>query len=113
MYKKILFFSVILFISISLLNICCATDVLMDLDNSTINSIVPTANDNTTYASNISVDSTEQATYNDYEPVSITASTTDYEDSTNLSISNMINIILIVVGIVLILLGIAIIIKLK
>jgi len=42
-----------------------------------------------------------------------TTSTTDYEDPGELSITNMINIILIVVGVVLILLGIAIIIKLK
>lgn len=110
MSKKILCFSIILFISILLLNVSYATDILMDLQNNSANSSQTI--DTTTYTSNNNVTTTESTTYSDYEPVA-TTTTTDYEDSTELSISNMINIILIVVGVVLILLGIAIIIKLK
>ena len=110
MSKKILCFSIILFISILLLNVSYATDILMDLQNSSADSSQTI--DNTIYTSNDNVTIAENSTYSDYEPVA-TTTTTDYEDSTELSISNMINIILIVVGVVLILLGIAIIIKLK
>lgn len=111
MTKKILCFSIILFINIFLLNISFATDVLMDLENTTAYSAQTI--DNTTYTLDNTDANTESTTYNDYEPIVTTTTTTDYEDSTELSISNMINIILIVVGVVLILLGIAIIIKLK
>lgn len=111
MTKRILCFSIILFISILLLNVSYATDILMDLQNSSADSSQTI--DNTTYTSNDNVTTTENTNYTDYEPVVTTTTTTDYEDSTELSISNMINIILIVVGVVLILLGIAIIIKLK
>lgn len=110
MSKKILCFSIILFISILLLNVSYATDILMDLQNSSADSSQTI--DNTTYTSNDTVTTAESTNYSDYESVA-TTTTTDYEDSTELSISNMINIILIVVGVVLILLGIAIIIKLK
>ena len=112
MTKKILCFSIILFISIFLLNISYATDILMDLENTSINSAQTI--DNTTYTPDSdNITSTEATTYNDYVSVATTTTTTDYDDSTELSISNMINIILIVVGVVLVLLGIAIIIKLK
>lgn len=113
MSKKILCFSIILFVNLFLFNVSYATDTLMDLENTTINPIVQTTDDNTAYTPYADdATTTESTSYNDYEPV-YTTTTTDYEDSTELSISNMINIILIVVGVVLILLGIAIIIKLK
>lgn len=116
MAKKILCFSIIILISIFLLNVSYATDISMDLDNITSSSTQTT--DDTTYTSGTNIDTdtdadtttTEETTYNDYKPV---ATTTDYNESTDLSISNIINIILIVVGVVLILLGIAIIIKLN
>lgn len=110
MSKKILCSLIILFISILLLNVSYATDIITDLRNTSTDSAQTI--DNTIYTSNDNVTIAENSTYSDYEPVA-TTTTTDYEDSTELSISNMINIILIVVGVVLILLGIAIIIKLK
>ena len=115
MLKKFLYFGIILLLLISIFsfNSVYADDILMDL-NTTNNNTAPEQVDNTTYNSN-SAASDENATTNvipDYEQVA-TTSTADYEDSTDLSLSNMINIILIVVGVVLVLLGIAIIIKLK
>ena len=103
MLKKILYTTLILFSILLISNICYATDVLMDLNDNSA-----TISDNTLYSdSQDFVDSDLDYT----EPT--VSTTTDYEDSAELSISNMINIILIVVGVVLILLGIAIIIKLK
>ena len=40
MSKKILCFSIIFFISILLFNVSYATDILMDLENTTINPII-------------------------------------------------------------------------
>ena len=118
MAKKILCFSIIILINIFLLNVSYATDISMDLENTSSSSVQTT--DDTTYTSDTNIDTdtdtdadittTYETTYNDYKPV---ATTTDYDESTDLSISNIINIILIVVGVVLILLGIAIIIKLN
>ncbi len=109
MFKKILYLSIILLFSISLFNIVLGTDVVMDLNNVVSNNEtqVDSNNTNTTLPDssvneNVLQDSQQTVT-----------TTRDYEDSTELSISNMINIILIVVGVVLILLGIAIIIRLK
>jgi len=103
MLKKILYTTLILCSILVISNICYATDVLMDLNDNSI-----TMSDNTLYLENQdNIDSDL-----DYTEPSV-STTTDYEDSAELSISNMINIILIVVGVVLILLGIAIIIKLK
>jgi len=109
MLKKLLYFSIILIISTLFLNISYATDVVMDLDNSVANSTQTI--DNTIYTSNPDEQYSEDLT-SDYEQAA-TTTTTDYESETELSISNIINIVLISVGVVLILLGIAIIIKLK
>ena len=109
MFKKFLCFSIILLFGLILLNQSYATDVLMDLNN--------TNNTNNNEAQTIDNEMYETAS-NSIEDASdydtpITTTVTDYEDSTDLSISNMLNIMLIVVGIVLVLLGIAIIIKLR
>jgi len=115
MFKKLLCCSVILIISILLLNVSYATDIAMSTNVIDPNTIEPPIDD-TIYSSDLNalnsdIPNVEDTTL-DYED-SVTTTTTDYEDSTDLSISNIINIILISVGIVLILLGIAIIIKLK
>jgi len=110
MVKKFLCFSLILCFMLFLSNITYGADILMDL-NTTTNSVDITNEvvDNTIYSdTQTDIDTTEPII--EYET---TTSTTDYEDPGELSITNMINIILIVVGVVLILLGIAIIIKLK
>ena len=116
MVKKFLYVLIILLFSISFFNISYATDILEDLNNSTTTSLNSNqANseniiDNTIYSANLqSTDNTTADVSTDY--MQPTTSTVDYEDSSDLSISNMINIILIAVGIVLIFLGIAIIIK--
>ena len=88
----------------------------MDLNTST-NSLNQStgAVDNTIYSDvqdDTVIDSSEDLDYDETFPT--TTITEDYDDSSaELSISNMINIILIVVGVVLILLGIAIVIKIK
>lgn len=115
MFKKLFIFSIILFMSILLMNISYASDVLMDLNDTNSNNEQTT--DNTIYSATSDSDQTtatepiQTESVTDYEQVSST--TTDYDNSGELSVSNMINIILIVVGVVLVLLGIAIIIKLK
>ena len=122
MNKKFLFFSLVLFIILIFVNACYATsDIVMDLNtlstgNNSVtfeNNISNNINDNTIYSSsnsNTDIDNTQD----DYiEDSPLTSTTTEYEDSGELSITNIINIILIVVGIVLILLGIAIIIRLN
>lgn len=105
MLNKFLNVFIILFLIITITGICYATgDVVMDLENSV---------DNTTIgATNTIENETLPDTQDTSEDISVS---TDYDVSSNseLSISNIINIILIVVGIVLILLGIAIILKLK
>ena len=115
MKQKIIIISIFLMISLFCMNTIYASDVLMNLNSntSTTNSSVdntiysPTSSEEETMPNNaITTESSDQ-----YDQVAVT--TTDYDDSGELSISNMINIILIVVGFVLILLGIAIIIKLK
>lgn len=112
MTRKILYFLIILFISIFLFNISYATeDILMDLENTASNSAQST--DNTIYTSTPDDANSEDITTDDYTSDATTSTIRDYEESTELSITNMINIILIVVGVVLILLGIAIIIKIK
>ena len=110
MLKKSL--SILLFLCLTLFisNITYATaDVVMDLNNPTSNGAV----DNTIYTP--SVDDTTTEGNSDFEFVTPSTSVQpDYDNSGDgLSIGNMINIILIVVGVVLILLGIAIILKLK
>lgn len=108
----LLFLCLILFIS----NITYATgDVVMDLNTttSTPNQSSSETVDNTVYTP--SEDDTYTEEFSDFEYVTPSTSvTTDYDGTEDgLSIGNMINIILIVVGVVLILLGIAIILKLK
>lgn len=111
MLNKFLTVFVILFLIITISTICYATgDILMDLSNTeTSNSII----DNTTIGATDNVENEDLPDAEDtIEDISVG---TDYDvsNSSELSISNIINIILIVVGIVLILLGIAIILKLK
>ncbi len=120
--KKVLYLFLIIFIGIALLNIANATDIQMNLDrNDTSSQDAQNSNDTTTVDGNATVvdnttvgsDSYSDDYTDDYMSPSATTTTTNYEDSGELTVSNMINIILIVVGVVLILLGIAIIIKLK
>ena len=117
MIKKSLSLFLALFLILSIFNICFATaDVLMDLEgNSTLTNQIA---DNTTFTevpSNLENEDVIENTITDFEYTSSDVSVNnDYENSDEgLSVSNMINIIFIVVGIVLILLGIAIILKLK
>lgn len=105
MLNKFLSIFVILFLIITISNICYATgDVVMDLNSSVDNTTIG-ATDNVEDKNIVDAEDT-------IEDISVG---TDYDvsNSSELSISNIINIILIVVGIVLILLGIAIILKLK
>lgn len=126
MNKKYFIFSIIFILAFCFINFTYGSDIIMDLNNSsnTNTSNVATSNntnstntntnidnstvDNTIYSPNADATSTSSDIQ---EP--ITTATTDYEESGDLTIGNMINIVLIVVGIVLILLGIAIIIRLK
>ena len=105
MLNKFLSVFIVLFLIISIASICYATgDVVMDLSiPGTSNKII----DNSTIGATNNINNEDIN-----EDISVS---TDYDVSSNseLSISNVINIILIVVGIVLILLGIAIILKLK
>lgn len=120
MLKKLLYFTTILLVATLFLNISYATDIVMDL-NTTTNSVENSTStitdtntiDNTTIG--YEEDSTTDITQDFSTPYeeSTTTTTTDYDDGTELSVSNIINIILISVGVVLILLGIAIILKLK
>ena len=116
MFKRILCFSLIIFFTIFLFNVSYATDVVMDLDANTAENNKSTEEvDNTIYSSepNTSESDMSEIETTDTTNLEDIATTSAYEESSDLSITNMINIILIVVGIVLILLGIAIIIKLK
>lgn len=115
MLNKILNIFFILFLIITISNICYATgDVVMDLNaTNTSNEDI----DNTIYSSENLLEneviSNSDDTFSDIPSDDYNISN-DYDvSSDDLSISNIINIIFIVVGIVLILLGIAIILKLK
>ena len=116
MSKKILCFGIIYILSFILLfNICYATDLSRSLDNSSVS----TTADNTIYSAiqdnnqDVTVDNTVSPISSQDFSQPVTTTTSDYQDEGELSIGNMINIILIVVGVVLVFLGIAIIIKLK
>lgn len=109
MVRKILYISIIL--CLFLLNIAYATDIVMDLNDTTFTDTSSQTVDNTMYGTSSDIQE-ENSSLTEYEDVSSTI-TTEYEDPGELSITNIINIILIVVGVVLVLLGIAIIIKLK
>lgn len=130
MLKKSTILAIILLFTISLFYVVNATDVLMNLnDSNTSNNLIvgnsntnssnsnnSTSNDISLHSSSDIQSSTEQlptTTEANYDDQAVTTSVTDYLDSGDLSVTNIINIILIVVGVVLILLGIAIIIKLK
>lgn len=112
MLKKVIYILSILCLIFFISNTVLATDIIMDLNTST--------NTNTDF-SDETIDSTiygggtfseDEVTPNTDSGVSV-SNDYDVESSDELSVSNMINIVLIVVGIVLILLGIAIILKLK
>lgn len=111
MLKKCLYLLSILCLILFISNTVLASDVVMDLNTSNTNTnSSDQAVDNTIYDGGTSSgDETMPSTNSD---ISVT-NDYDVESSDELSISNMINIVLIVVGIVLILLGIAIILKLK
>lgn len=123
MSKKILVLAVFIICAMVCLQFTYATDAAQDpsiaeaTEDSTAAAAASTEPvDNTIYTSN--PDQTQDATADATdptvdEPVTSTVESSDYEDSGDLSITNIINIILIVVGVVLILLGIAIIIRLK
>ena len=121
MLNKILKLSFVIFFIICTISVCCyaTDDVLMDLEeNSTVtNQIVDdtTYTDNQNNITNSENSNIEENSTSDFEyAIPEVSVDTDYDNSDQgLSVSNMINIIFIVVGIVLILLGIAIIIKLK
>lgn len=130
MKKKLFIFTLIFSVIIALNSLVFATDIVMNLNNSnsatqTNAGNTSTASGNTADSSSNTVTSTDNSVVDDTvysSSSSSTSSTPDepsvtttssYEDSGELSITDMINIILIVVGVVLILLGIAIIIKLK
>lgn len=116
MSKKFLCFGIIFILSfIFFFNICYATDLSRSLSNSLTNTTI----DNTIYSANQN-DNQSVSNNDGVSPISsrdfsqsVTTTTSDYQDEGELSIGNMINIILIVVGVVLVFLGIAIIIKLK
>lgn len=126
MNKKYFIFSIIFILAFCFISFTYGSDIIMDLNNSsnTNTSNVATSNNtnsiNTnTNSDNSTVDNTIYSPDTDVTSTSsdiqepITTATTDYDESGDLTIGNMINIVLIVVGIVLILLGIAIIIRLK
>ena len=106
--NKILFILLLLFV-ILFINFSYATDI--NLNTTSV------ATDNTIYTPSssevpdTSTNSIENTVSTDYQPA--TVSYTDSQDSNELSLSNMINIVLIAVGVVLILLAIAILIKIK
>lgn len=133
MNKKILISIIAFTFLLAFIHFSYATDIVMDLNSNSNQSAEEnsTVDNNTNTIANTSVDNTvsddtqqadtdntiyssNQSTTDDTQaPITSTVTTEELEDSGELSISNMINIILIVVGIVLILLGIAIIIRLK
>ena len=104
MVKKIIYISMIF--CLFMFNISYAADVLMDLNANTSSSNMSTETVGNTSSQ------VDEYLNSEYDNVSSTT-TTEYEDPGELSITNMINIILIAVGVVLVLLGIAIIIRLK
>ena len=113
MTNKILSLFLIFLLIFIISNVSCyaTDDILMDLDGNTTSSNDETV-DNTIYTDGETVENPENSD-SEFEYAAPLVNT-DYDNSDEgLSVTNMINIIFIVVGIVLILLGIAIIIKLK
>ena len=117
MNKKISILLMITIIAILCSPIIYATDIVMDLNTTTTNTVSPTTTNTTTsdsFVDNTTIYPDQTAdTSTIEEPITSTVASEDYDESSELSISNIINIILIVVGIVLILLGIAVILRLK
>ena len=120
MSKKLIICAIIAIFTLSIFSFVYATDVIIDLDSNNTtassndeNSILSIDNtnvDNTIYTST----PTDNQSVEDTQEPAVTTTTTSYdEDSNELSVTNIINIILIVVGVVLVLLGIAIITRLK
>lgn len=116
MLKKCLYLLSILCLILFISNTVLASDVVMDLNtsNTNTNSSDQTVDD-TIYGRDTSSGNEIMPNTDADSTISDISVSNDYdvESSDELSISNMINIVLIVVGIVLILLGIAIILKLK
>lgn len=110
MLKKVIYILSILCLFLFISNTVLADDVVMDLN--TNNNSSDSTIDSTIYGGGSSSEDEISDTETQSSSFSIS---NDYDvlSSDELSISNIINIILIVVGIVLILLGIAIILKLK
>lgn len=118
MLKKCLCLLSILCLIFFISNTIFATDIVMDLNTSTntnTNSSLDETIDNTIYGADTSSGDEIMPSTDIDSPISDISVSNDYDVESNdeLSFSNMINIVLIVVGIVLILLGIAIILKLK
>ena len=114
MSKKIFLVFLIMFLVV-FNSICFATDSInMDLSNTSNSNNSSNFVDTTTVdgAATLDRSSTDESSSSDASMPSV-STTTDYDDSGEMSITNIINIILIVVGIVIIFLGIAIIIKIK
>lgn len=124
MNKKFIIYTILAILVLSISSLVFASDVIIDLEsnntsirNATIdsnNTTSETSNstiDNTTYSSIPTVDKETPDTEEIQSPATTTSSYE--EDSSELSITNIINIVLIVVGVVLVLLGIAIITRLK
>lgn len=113
MSKKIFLVFLIMFLVV-FYSICFATDSInMDLSNSTTLNTSSDLIDTTTIDGSDSVTSPSQDDQIAETSMPTVSTTTDYDNSGELSVTNIINIILIVVGIVIIFLGIAIIIKIK
>lgn len=113
MLKKCLYLLSVLCLVFFISNTVFASDIVMDLNTST--NLSDGTIDNTIYGSDTSSGNEIIPNTDADSPISDISVSNDYDVESNdeLSISNMINIVLIVVGVVLILLGIAIILKLK
>lgn len=118
--KKILRFSLILFTFLVLANFTfvSASGINMNLsgNNSTTNSSDETvygSNSNANADSNVTTDVPENTNANSNTGTQIPINSSAALSSSNLELSTVINIILIVLGILLILLGIAILIRLR
>lgn len=113
MLKKCLYLLSVLCLIFFISNTVLASDVVMELNTSTNTNYSGATVDNTIYGAGTS--SGDEILTNTEMQNSGFSVSNDYDvlGSDELSISNIINIILIVVGIVLILLGIAILLKLK
>lgn len=115
MLKKCLYLLLVLCILFFISNTVFASDLVMDLNTRDTTNSQEESVDNTIYGSETSSGDEILSSENEDSLTSGISVSNDYdiESSEELSISNMINIVLIVVGVVLILLGIAIILKLK